>query len=224
MQTFLHPINQNLYSYNIQLIYYHKNNMKERTLVVIKHDGVARGLMGEIIKRFERVGLKMVAMEFLESTDDMGNSHYPNTEKWLRKVGDRTLNDYREKFIDPRKELGTDDAIEIGKMVKKWLIDYLKAGPVLAMVWEGPGAVNIVRKLVGDTIPARADVGSIRGDFGIDNPELANAQKRPIYNLIHASGEVAEAEEEIALWFGGKEIQDYQPYADNFTGIMGKMH
>jgi nucleoside-diphosphate kinase len=198
--------------------------MKERTLVVIKHDGVARGLMGEIIKRFERVGLKMVAMEFLESTDDMGNSHYPNTEKWFRKVGERTLNDYREKFIDPRKVLGTDDAIEIGKMVKKWLIDYLKAGPVLAMVWEGPGAVNIVRKLVGDTIPARADAGSIRGDFGIDNPELANAQKRPIYNLIHASGEVAEAEEEIALWFGGKEIQDYQPYADNFTGIMGKMH
>lgn len=198
--------------------------MNERTLVVIKHDGVARGLIGEVIKRFERVGLKMVAMEFLESTADMGDSHYPNTEKWLRKVGERTLNDYREKFIDPIKELGTDNPVEIGKLIKKWLIDYLSAGPVLAMVWEGPGVVNIVRKIVGDTIPAKAAIGSIRGDFGIDNPELANAQKRPIYNLIHASGEVAEAVEEIALWFGGKEIQDYGPYADDFTGIKGKMH
>lgn len=195
----------------------------ERTLLIIKHDGVARGLMGEAIKRIERVGLKLVAMEFIQSTDEMGNNHYPNTEKWLSKVGERTLNDYREKGIDPAVILGTADAVEIGKMVKQWLVDYMSVGPVLAMIWEGPGAVNVVRKIVGDTIPARAAVGTIRGDFGFDTPELANEHKRPIYNIVHASGEVAEATEEIALWFGNKEIFNYSVFASKFTGEEGRI-
>src|SRR6185369_536068 len=110
----------------------------EKTLVIIKHDGVARGLMGEIIKRFERVGLKLVALEFLESTNEMGAAHYPPKEEWLITVGNRTLNDYKEKQLDPMKELGTDDAKTIGMMVRDWLVEYLAFGPVLAMVWEGP--------------------------------------------------------------------------------------
>jgi len=197
--------------------------MTERTLIVIKHDGVARGLMGEIIKRFERVGLKLVAMEFLKSTRDMGDSHYPHTKKWLQKVGERTLKEYLEKNLDPVKELGTMDPIKIGQLVKVWLIDYLSVGPVLAMVWEGPNAVNVCRKLVGDTIPANAVVGSIRGDYGIDSAELANAQKRPIYNIIHASGELAEAKEEIALWFKNREVFDYNVYSADFSGVLGKL-
>jgi nucleoside-diphosphate kinase len=197
--------------------------MAEKTLIIIKHDGVARGLMGEVIKRFERVGLKIVAMEFLQSTKDMGDSHYPRTEQWLSRVGQRTLKEYFEKGLDPLKELGTLDPLAIGKLVKGWLIDYLSAGPVLAMVWEGPNAVNVCRKLVGDTIPANALAGTIRGDFGIDSAELANAQRRPIYNVIHASGELAEAQEEIALWFKGAEVFNYQVYSADFNGVKGKL-
>jgi len=196
----------------------------ERTLLLVKHDGVARGLMGEIIKRVERTGLKLIALEFLKSTHDLGENHYPHTKEWLLNVGNRTLGDYQKKGLDAKLILGTDNPIEIGKLVKGWLIDYLEVGPVLAMVWEGPQAVKIVRKLAGDTIPANALPGTIRGDFGFDDPELANKQNRPIYNLVHASGEVAEANEEITLWFTGKEIHDYKQYSDDFTGLLGKMH
>lgn len=200
------------------------NPHQEKTLIIIKHDGVARGLMGEVIKRFERVGLKLIALEFLQSTDDMGESHYPNSEKWLTTVGERTLGDYAKKGIDAKKILGTNDAKEIGKMVKGWLVDYLTFGPVLAMVWQGPGAVDVGRKLVGDTIPAKALPGTIRGDFSIDNVELANEQNRPFYNLIHASGEVAEAEEEIKLWFGEDELCDYETYSEPVMGVRGKLN
>ena len=155
----------------------------EKTLVIIKHDGVARGLLGEVIKRFERVGLKMVALEFIESTDEMGGAHYQPKPEWLTVVGNRTLKDYAEKGKDPIKELGTNDPSEIGKMVREWLIEYLAFGPVLAMVWEGPNAISVIRKLCGDTRPAYALPGTIRGDFGLDNPDLANNQRRSMYNL-----------------------------------------
>jgi nucleoside-diphosphate kinase len=180
--------------------------------------------MGEIIKRVERTGLKLIALEFLNSTQDLGENHYPRSEKWLSKVGNRTLGDYQNKGLDAKEILGTNDPIEIGRMVKKWLVDYLSVGPVLAMIWEGPQSVKIVRKIAGDTIPANALPGTIRGDFGFDDPELANKHNRPIYNLVHASGEVAEANEEIALWFTGKEVHNYKDYSDDFTGLLGKMH
>jgi nucleoside-diphosphate kinase len=196
----------------------------EQTLVIIKHDGVARGLMGQIIKRFERVGLKLVALEFIESTQDMGLAHYPPKDAWLETVGNRTLTDYKEKGLDAKKELGTDDAKAIGMMVRNWLVEYLAFGPVLAMIWEGPSAVKIVRKLIGDTRPALALPGTIRGDFGIDNPDLANAQRRPMYNLIHASGEIAEAEQEIELWFGRSEILNYSTYSSHYIGYEKKMN
>lgn len=195
----------------------------EKTVVIIKHDGVARGLMGEIIKRFERVGLKLVALEFIESTHDMGAMHYKAEQKWLNTVGNRTLNDYKEKGIDPIKAIGTNDPVEIGKIVRDWLIEYLAYGPVLAMVWEGPNAVMVARKLIGDTRPAYAAPGTIRGDFGLDYPDLANSQKRPMYNLIHASGEIAEAEEEIKLWFGEGEVIKYKTYSSHYMGIHDKM-
>lgn len=195
----------------------------EKTLIIIKHDGVARGLMGEIIKRFERAGLKLVGLEFISGTENMGHSHYPNSEEWLTTVGNRTLGDYESKGIDPVEELGTADPIEIGKKVKQWLVDYLTVGPVMAMVWEGPGAVEVGRKLVGGTIPTKAAPGTIRGDYSIDNVELANKLSRPFYNLIHASGEVAEAKEEIALWFGKGEIFDYKTYSAPTMGMYGKL-
>lgn len=200
-----------------------EDRLKERTMIIVKHDGVARGLMGDIISRFERVGLKMIAMEFVAASDDMGVAHYPDSEEWMEKVGKRTLSEYEEKGIDAVERLGTDVAVEIGKLVKDWLVEYLTMGPVLAMVFEGPEAVKIGRKLVGDTIPVNAAPGTIRGDFSWDNADLANDQKRPFYNLIHASGSVDEAKEEIELWFSDKELQDYPVNVLKPMGYFGKL-
>jgi len=196
----------------------------EQTLIVIKHDGVARGITGEVIRRFERVGFKLVALEFIQSTEDLGSSHYPTSDKWFSTVGDRTLKDYKVRGIDAMKEFDTIDPIEIGKKIKGWLVEYLAYGPVLALVWEGPDAVKVGRKLVGDTVPANALPGTIRGDFSADTIELANAYGRPLYNIIHASGEVAEAKEEIELWFDQKEVFAYKLYATQVMGVEGKLH
>ncbi|MBD3279968.1 nucleoside-diphosphate kinase [Candidatus Dojkabacteria bacterium] len=198
------------------------NKTKERTLIIIKHDGVARGLMGEIISRFERVGLKMVALEFIAATDDMSTKHYPDNKEWKEKVGGRTLAEYEEKGIDAKKVLGTDVPEEIGELVKGWLVEYLSMGPVLAMVFEGPEAVRIGRKLVGETNPVNAAPGSIRGDYSWDNADLANEQLRPFYNLIHASGSVEEAKDEIDLWFSDTELMDYPVNVHKSMGYYGK--
>lgn len=200
-----------------------KDPKTERTLILVKHDGVARGLVGEIVSRFERVGLKLVAMELLSATDDMGHDHYPSEEKWYKKVGNRTLAEYKEKEIDPIKRLGTDDPVEIGKMIRAWNVEYLTSGPVMAMVWEGPGAVAVGRKLVGETVPALAGPGTIRGDYSWDNADLANDLKRPFYNLVHASGEPEEAEQEIELWFDKDEVLDYKSPIHEKMGLYGKM-
>jgi nucleoside-diphosphate kinase len=196
----------------------------QRTLIIAKHDAVARGLVGEIMSRFERVGMKLIGFEILSATEDMGHAHYPNTKEWLEKVGNRTLNDYKEKGIDPVKKLGTDNPEEIGKMVKQWNVDYLTVGPVVAMVWEGPDAIKIGRKLVGETLPANAAPGTIRGDYSWDNADLANELGRPFYNLVHASGDPEEAEFEIKLWFDGREImKDYPLHSHKFMGYYGKL-
>jgi nucleoside-diphosphate kinase len=185
----------------------------EKTLVLLKHDAVARGIMGEIIQRFERIGLKICGMKLVEATDEMGQKHYPNSVEWLTTVGNRTLDEYKEKKIDPIKRLGTDDPIEIGKLIKQWNVEYLTTGPVLALVLEGPDAVKLVRKHVGSTIPAMALPGTIRGDYSFDNADIANDQGRPFYNLIHASGNVEEANYEIDLWFKKDEIFDQHEIA-----------
>jgi len=195
---------------------------KQKTLIIIKHDGVARGLMGEIISRFERVGLKMVALEFIAATDDMSSSHYPDSSEWKAKVGQRTLAEYEEKGIDAVAQLGTDNAEEIGGLVKGWLVEYLSMGPVLAMVFEGPEAVRIGRKLVGETNPVNAAPGTIRGDYSWDNADLANEHMRPFYNLAHASGSPEEAQEEIDLWFSDTELMDYPVNAHKPMGYYGK--
>jgi nucleoside-diphosphate kinase len=198
-------------------------NQIQKTVIIMKHDAVSRGLMGEIIQRFERVGLKLVALEFIAASQDMGIKHYPDSVEWKQKVGERTLKEYKEKGIDPIKRLGTDEAIAIGELVKKWNVEYLTSGPVLATVWEGPEAVKIGRKLIGETNPINAAPGTIRGDFSWDNADLANDQKRPFYNLIHASGSVEEAEAEIKLWFSNTEVIDYKTNASGIMGMFGKM-
>lgn len=187
---------------------------EQRTLVVIKHDAVMRGLIGEVIHRLERVGLKLIALEFLAATEDMGDKHYASSVTNLKRFGQHTLDEYEKKGIDPKKQFGTDDALELGKMIKQWNIDLITRGPVLAMVWQGPDAIEVVRKLAGDTRPKSAVPGTIRGDFSWDNYEVANVELRSVYNILHASGNKEEAEFEINLWFSKDELfPDYELYA-----------
>jgi len=187
---------------------------EQRTLVVIKHDAVMRGLIGEVIKRLERVGLKLIALEFLSATEDMGDKHYASSKENLHRFGKHTLDEYAQKGIDPIEKFGTDDALELGKLIKKWNVELITRGPVLAMVWEGPGAVPIARKLAGDTNPTIAVPGTIRGDYSWDNYEVANDELRSVYNILHCSGTKEEADFEINLWFSKKELfSKYELYA-----------
>ncbi len=182
----------------------------ERTLVILKPDAVKKHVMGEILTRFEKVGLKVVAMKFLIAKRDLIERHYPEDreELWVG-IGNKTLENYRDLEMDPVESLGTSDAREIGKMVRVWLMDYIMDGPVLAMVLESPHAVELVRKMVGHTLPLVSAPGTIRGDYAYDSSYLANSNKRAIENLVHASGTVDEAKYEIPLWFSEDEIHNW---------------
>lgn len=184
--------------------------IKQRTLILIKPDGVQRGLIGKIIKRFEQVGLTIVGFKFIWVTEKQIADHYPSTDKWFTTVGQRTLTNYKKKGLDAKKVFGTDDAISIGKTVKQWLIKYLQQSPILLFVLEGYDAIELVRKLCGNTIPFLAAPGTIRGDFAHDTIDLANEQTRPLRNIIHASDSVEDGEKEIKVWFTLEELFDYQ--------------
>jgi nucleoside-diphosphate kinase len=186
-----------------------KEIRRERTLVFLKPDGVQRGLSGEVLARFERAGLKVVGMKMVWPGRELLDRHYPNDESFLRTIGGKTKEAFAAYGMDVRKESGTDDALAIGRQVRGWLIDYVSSGPVAAFVLEGIHAVTVVRKLVGDTLPYRAAPGTIRGDFSIDSPTVANLMKRPVRNLIHASGSLEEAALEIPLWFDERELYEY---------------
>lgn len=182
----------------------------ERTFIILKADAVQRGLVGEIIARFEKVGLRLAGLKMLQADEDLANRHYPvSRREFIEGMGKKTLENYAEQGKDALAEFGHTDPHKIGLEVQKWLVDYLTAGPVVALVLEGPHAVELVRKLVGHTLPLKAQPGTIRGDFSFDSSALANENKRPIRNLIHASGNAEEAEFEINLWFRPEELFDY---------------
>ncbi len=174
----------------------------ERTFAMVKPDGVARGLVGEIVQRFERAGLVIENMRLFHATVDLIDRHYPSDEGWLSSVGEKTREAYQRDGLDIVATFGTDDPVGIGRVVKSWLGAYMTSGPVIGFVLSGNRAVEQVRKIVGHTFPSAAAPGTIRGDYSTDSPEEANAEARSIQNLIHASGSVDEAETEIALWFG----------------------
>lgn len=184
--------------------------MIEKTLVVVKPDGVKRNLIGEIISRFEKAGLKVVASKMTVVTKDLADQHYPadRDELWIA-IGNKTLDNYKALEMDAEKVLGTTDAKKIGDMVRVWLLDYIVSGPVFAMVLEGPHAVELVRKICGHTLPLLSLPGTIRGDYSYDSSALANTAKRAIKNLMHASGNLEEAKYEIPLWFKKSEICSY---------------
>ncbi|HWF80696.1 MAG TPA: nucleoside-diphosphate kinase [Streptosporangiaceae bacterium] len=175
--------------------------MTEETLVVIKPDGVARGLTGRIIEQFLDAGLVLTRLELRSASADLIERHYPDDEAWLSSVGGKTIADYERLGLDPAEFFGGVDPVAIGRVIKNWLVDYLTQGPVVAMVLRGNEAIGRVRTLCGNTVPAMADPSTIRGRFSSDSAAAANAEKRPIQNLVHASGNAQEANYEIGLWF-----------------------
>ena len=189
---------------------------KQRALIIIKPDGVQRGLIGRIITRFEQVGLKIIGFKFIRADEKQIIAHYPETDAWFKKVGERTLTNYAKKGLDAKKVFNTDDAIRIGRTVKKWLITYFQESPVLILVLESYDCIEIVRKLSGNTIPVLAAPGTIRGDFSHDTIDLANEQNRPLRNIIHASDTVEDGEKEVGLWFAKEELFDYETAGEKF--------
>lgn len=188
------------------------NPKEERTFLMIKPDGVRKGLIGEIIRRLEQRDLKIVALKMFQATREDIDNHYPKSEKWIRRLGEKTLDTYQQYGYDPKKEVGTDDALEIGNKVREWLIEFMISAPMVKMIVQGIHAIDIVRKIVGPTIPAKAEMGTIRGDFSIDSPVLANSEKRSIMNLVHASETKEEAEHEIKYWFGKEKFYNYKRF------------
>lgn len=195
---------------------------KERTLILIKPDGIQRSLVGEIIKRYERVGIKLVGMKLMLPTEELVEKHYLLDPEWKKRVGENSIASYEKKGLTPP----STDPIEVGNMVVSKLKKYLTSGPVIAMVWQGAHVVEIVRKITGGTEPRSTDVGTIRGDFVLDSYVMADTDERAIRNLIHASGSPEESAGEIALWFKDDELVDYKLvqeailYDVNLDGIL----
>ncbi|OGG76524.1 nucleoside-diphosphate kinase [Candidatus Kaiserbacteria bacterium RIFCSPLOWO2_01_FULL_55_19] len=191
-----------------------KNPKEERTYVMIKPDGVKKGLIGEVIKRFEQRDLKVVALEMFQPTREEIDTHYPKDSMWVTRLGEKTLKTYDKYGFDALADFGTTDAEKIGPEIREWLISYMLSAPLVKMVVEGTHAVDMVRKIAGPTFPYLADMGTIRGDFSNDSPALANAEKRAVANILHASETLEEALHEIKHWFGKKEIHSYKRHCD----------
>jgi nucleoside-diphosphate kinase len=167
-------------------------------------------LVGEIISRFEKAGLKLVATKMVWPNHELAHKHYPTERReFIEGMGNKTLSSYKEEGHDPKSNFGTDDPYEVGLQLHKWLVDFLVSGPVIAIVLEGKDAIKTVRGIAGHTIPVKADTGTIRGDYSDDSAVKANAEKRSIKNLVHASGDKKEAEFEISLWFDQQELHTY---------------
>lgn len=182
----------------------------EKTLVVIKPDAVQRGIVGDIIDRFEKRGLKIIGAKMMIPDQELLDKHYPgDRDELVEGIGNRTIEGYKEIGVDVAAKFGHADPVKIGHQVRSWLVDFMKSGPVFAMVIEGPNAIQVVRKIRGNTEPLRADLGTITGDYSFDSSAFANAQDRPIRNLVHASGNKEEAEFEVGLWFKDDELFDY---------------
>jgi len=184
--------------------------MIEKSLVLIKPDGVQRGLIGEIIKRFERAGLKIVGMKMIQIDKDFAKEHYP--DDLIPVVGGKTKKDWDEFKLEY-----SETVEEIGEMIVNVLREFISSGPVVAMALQGVHAVENIRKLVGVTGPRDSMPGTIRGDFAHVGLGYASANKKAAINLIHASGNVEEAKKEINLWFDENELYDYKVVHEGWT-------
>lgn len=199
----------------------HVYPQKERTLVIIKPDAVQRSLMGEIMRRIERTGLKFVGLKFIVPTPDQCWKHYAKDDAWFLAKGVRIVEDRKAQGLPLEK-----DVMEYGKDIISANVRFFTAGPVLAMIVEGNQSVAIVKKLVGGTEPTTSDVGTLRGDFTVDSYALSSIDSRAVRNLVHCSDSPEEAIREIALWFDEKEVVEYRLlqeqilYDVNLDGIL----
>lgn len=184
----------------------------ERTLIILKPDAVKRGIVGEIVSRFEKAGLKMVAMKMLVPDKKLLVEHYP--DDLVPIVGNKTKKDWDAYGIEY-----TESAEEIGRMIVDETRSFMRSGPVIAGVLEGGHAVEIVRKMVGATGPKDSAPGTIRGDYAHMSLGRASLAKKGAANLIHASGAVDEAEKEIAMWFKPEELFEYKTVHQDFTHV-----
>lgn len=160
----------------------------ERTLVLLKPDAIHRGIVGEILHRFERVGAKMAGMKLLASDKDTAQKHY--TEDLAQRRGEK---------------------------IREVMIEMITSGPIVAIVFEGVDIIEVVRKLVGATEPKAAQPGTIRGDFAHVSYRYADEKGIGIFNLIHASTSPEEAEVEISVWFKPEELVVHQPTYTRYT-------
>ncbi|MHB0977817.1 MAG: nucleoside-diphosphate kinase [Minisyncoccota bacterium] len=196
---------------------------KERTFVMIKPDGVQRSLIGEIVQRFERIGLKLVAMKFVVPTEEQCWGHYKKDDEWFLKKGTNILENKKKLGLPVEKE-----AIEYGKDIIRAITKFMTAGPVVLMIWEGNQSVAVVKKLVGGTEPTTSDVGTIRGDYTLDSYYLCDVDgSRGMRNLIHCTdGDQNEFDREMNIWFKPEEIINYRLvqeeilYDVNIDGIL----
>ena len=179
----------------------------ERTVIIVKPHAAARGLTGEFLARFERMGLRIAAIRVVTGERALWERFYPSDESWFAAVGGKTIEDAAARGLDVKARLGTDDPSAIGRLVKTWLVDHMASGPAIAAVLEGNESRTKVRAACGATMPNRAAPGTIRFDYSSDSPALANDEKRPVYNLIHASdpsetrGAQSAADYEIGVLF-----------------------
>ncbi|MFB6246818.1 MAG: nucleoside-diphosphate kinase [Candidatus Pacearchaeota archaeon] len=161
--------------------------MKERTLVLIKPEGVKKHLTGKIVSRFEDAGLKIVGMKQVWVDKEFAKKHY--TEDIAERNGER---------------------------IRENLLNYIVEGPVVAIALEGINAIENVRKMVGGTEPKSAPPGTIRGDFSHVSYQYADANDIPVKNIVHASGDEQDAKHELPLWFSDNEIHSYETVTDYF--------
>jgi len=185
-------------------------NNVERTFIMIKPDAMKRNLTGEILKRYQDARLKIVAIKMIHADRKLAERHYPDTDAQVVGMGKKTL----QASIDAGKPenimkiFGTEEPRKIGLILREWSIKFILA-PVIVIVLEGEGAIQLVRNLTGFTDPSKADKGTIRGDLGVDSIERANSEQRATKNLVHASGSEEEAKKEINLWFKEEEIMEH---------------
>jgi nucleoside-diphosphate kinase len=194
---------------------------KQRTFVAVKHDGVQRSLVGEVIQRIERTGLKIVALKMFVPSREKAVEHYGKDDAWCEKVGGRTVESLQKEGVAVTKS-----ALEYGRETLEALYKYFTVGPIVGFIVEGNQSVAIVKKIVGGTEPTTSDVGTIRGDFTLDSYELANPSGRAVRNIMHCSDKPEEAEREIKIWFISEEIINWNSiqekilYDVNIDGVL----
>lgn len=198
------------------------DSKQEKTLVIVKPDGVQRSLIGETIKRYEQCGLKLVALKMVIPTPELALAHYSTDPEWALKTGTKSLEAAKAR----NEDLGANDPIVYAEKIRTTLKSFMSSGPVVVMVWQGMNAVGVVRKITGSTEPLSSVPGTIRGDYTIDSYSAADKDKRSVRNIIHSSGSVSEAELEIKVWFKPEEILNYRLIAEeiiydaNLDGIL----